>query len=308
MRYVLIVNPASGSRSHQDALKYVETYFKKHGLALSVRVTTHPGEATELARQAAQEAEVVIGAGGDGTINEVMEGLAGSRVALGILPWGTGNVFAAELGIPSHLRGQCQVLRRNRRMLMDVGRLKTGGLTRYFLLMFSAGFDAYALRRADKDRLKPFLGPIAYAAAAFRSVWRYHFPEITAEFPDGTSEKGAFVLISNTRLYGRIFSFAPSAVPTDGQLDVTILRDRTRWRTLGFLLKALWGAWTGRGPRIGRETFRDAVYLKTTSVKLSGPAGVLAQWDGDTRSGLPVDVDVVPAALPVIVPRKFQRL
>ncbi len=307
MRYVLIVNPASGSRSHHDALRFVERYFQKHGLELSVRVTSRPGEATELARLAAQEADVVIGAGGDGTINEVMEGLAGTSVALGVLPWGTGNVFAAELGIPAHLRGQCRVLRRNRRMLMDVGRLETGGRIRYFLLMFSAGFDAYALRRADKDNLKPFLGPVAYAAAAFRSVWRYHFPEITVEFPDGSQEKGAFVLISNTRLYGRIFSFAPAAVPTDGQLDVTILRDRTRWRTLGFLLKALWGAWTGRGPQLGRETFRDAVYIKTTSVKLRGPSGIWAQWDGDARSGLPVDIDVVPAALPVVVPRRLQR-
>src|ERR1035437_976361 len=101
MRYLLIVNPVSGAGKDEKNIAWVLRHFRKHGHQIDLRRTKGRGDAQKFARQAvAAEYDVVIGGGGDGTINEVLNGMIGSEVRLAILPWGTGNVFAGEMGFP----------------------------------------------------------------------------------------------------------------------------------------------------------------------------------------------------------------
>src|SRR5438132_7285213 len=137
---VVIVNPASGNYFHY-ARQIEETlvYLRRSGWSVELRLTNEASETRQQAREAvARQVNVVIAAGGDGTINEVIQELAGSQTALGVLPMGTVNVWARETNIPLDINGACEVLVHGRTRSIDLGRINE----RYFLLMTGIGFDA----------------------------------------------------------------------------------------------------------------------------------------------------------------------
>lgn len=293
MRYLLIANPASGAQGlpvRADRVDRVVEWFRQRGDEVEARRTRGPGDATRLAREA-EGFDAVIAAGGDGTVNEVLNGLAGGSSPLGILPWGTGNVFAKEMGFPRGLRRCCRVIRRGLSARLDVGRCGE----RRFLMMAGAGIDAYALGRMRGKNWKRLFGVAGYAVGALLAFARYRDAEIGVFFPDGRSLKGSYVLVSNTRLYGGIFAFAPTAVPTDGLLDVFVFRGKSRWGLLGFLVRRI---------LLPRRLFRGGVLVKTASVELRSAAPVPLQVDGDLFAPLPRTLSVEPASLSVLLPKR----
>jgi len=150
MRYLLIVNPKSGKGDGLKRVRKIRAYFYRHGTRLRTMFTQYPGQATELASRFGSHYDVVIGAGGDGTINEVINGIVGTGAKLGIMPWGTGNVFAKEMGIYAHPILSSRVIRQNNSISLDLGRMNG----RYFLMMAGAGLDAYSLKQLDHLNLK----------------------------------------------------------------------------------------------------------------------------------------------------------
>ena len=113
MKYLLIVNPKSGKGTAPERVDAVVRYFRRHGHEVDVRLTNRPGHAVDIAAAACSSGyHAIVGCGGDGTINEVLNGMTGSNCLLGILPWGTGNVFAAEMGLPTRLRAACRLIRK----------------------------------------------------------------------------------------------------------------------------------------------------------------------------------------------------
>lgn len=295
-RYLLIVNPVSGGGRSRDLVEKAVKYFRKKGDHIVVERTRGPGDGTKIARDWGPFYDVVIGAGGDGTIHEVVGGLAGTSIPLGILPFGTGNVFAREMGLPRGLKALCRVIRRGKVRSIDLG-LADG---RPFLLMASVGLDAYALAKMVGPAAKRLWGMAAYLWAGLGALTRYRHPWVDVEFDDGSTDRGTFVLVSNTRLYGAFFVLQPEASPVDGMLDVFVFRHAGRWKFLGMAAQLLWTtAWGARPGFLARHGVHRVKSL-TVIPGLERPV----QVDGDFLPGGASRFTVAPRALGVILPKR----
>lgn len=292
----IVVNPTSGSVRGDlglDELEATARWLTQRGLPTEVCHTQRAGHARELAREAVKVGmDMVIAAGGDGTVNEVVQALAGHTTALGVLPMGTVNVWAREMNIPLSTAQAREVLLSGTKRLVDLGR--AGG--HYFLLMAGVGFDAEVARRVEHSVLKRWgLKFVDYmATAGFLSVTQRP-TKISMRF-DGKrrSTHALMVIIGNTRLYGGALSFAHEAIADDGLLDVVILGGES---LLGRLL-VLVRAFLRRGPLGPRVRYERC---RTVRIESSPPLPV--QVDGEVIGTLPMTFSIVPRALSVILPK-----
>jgi diacylglycerol kinase (ATP) len=304
MRYLLIVNPVSGSGLASWEAAFVMKYFHKRGHSVDIRFTERSGHAETLAREGVLgDYDVIVVGGGDGTINEALNGMRGSRKPLAVIPWGTGNVFATEMRFPRGIAGVCRMIMKGESEFLDVGIYGE----RLFLLMVGAGFDAYSLKQLEGQGLKRRLGVIAYAVAGLRAFARYRFPDIKVELDDGRVDSGSFVLVSNTSRYGDFFSFTPTATPLDGLLDVFVFRETGRWNTIILMFRYLLRFIADpnlAAPPLGLQRFR--IY-KTKRLRLSSDKRIFTQIDGELGANLPIDIAVEPRAVQLILPKRSLR-
>ena len=161
----VIFNPAARGEKSQRIRRFLET---KTGSSITLAPTQRAGEARHLAARAVTEGyRVVVAAGGDGTINEVINGLGASGAALGVLPLGTVNVFARELGIPRRVEAAWAVIENGRTRTIDLARAESNGVARYFMQLAGVGVDARAVRAASWE-LKKRIGPLSYVWAGLK--------------------------------------------------------------------------------------------------------------------------------------------
>jgi YegS/Rv2252/BmrU family lipid kinase len=240
----------------------------------------------------------IVAAGGDGTANEVVNGMADvpqglALVRLGILPLGTVNVFARELRLPRQLPAVVRILAAGREMTMDLGCVEFGAggesQRRYFLQLAGAGIDARAVELVSWA-LKKKTGPLAYLAAGLRAL-RETQPLIAVEGPDPMS--GQLVLVGNGHFYGGSFEFFPGASLRDGLLDVRVLTKVSAGRAL----QAALGLATGRVSR-----FLPMRHFRSPTVTLRSSSRIALQLDGEYAGELPATFSVLRQAVRVIVP------
>jgi diacylglycerol kinase family enzyme len=240
---------------------------------------------------------VVVAAGGDGTIAEVAAGLAGSAARLGILPFGTANVLAWELGLPPRPESAAGVLARGRPALLRPGLARfADGSERLFVQMLGAGFDAQVVAQLDLG-LKRRIGRGAYVVQGMRELVRYGFPHFTAVL-DGERVVVTSAIISKGRLYAGRHLLAPAALPGEAGFQVALFRGA------GALRAALYGAALPLDllPRLPGVELRHAMRVRLEAPAGLAPGGVPVQADGDPAGMLPVEVMDSPAPLPVILP------
>jgi YegS/Rv2252/BmrU family lipid kinase len=261
--------------------------------------TSASGHARRLAAQAVRDGfHTLIAAGGDGTANEVLNGIAdvpgGLRaVRLGILPLGTVNVFARELRLPLHTRRAWNVLAQARERTIDLGRAEftLGGLPRrrYFLQLAGAGLDSRAIELTGWN-VKKKIGPFAYVLAGLKALSEKR-PLVTVQA--GETLAGEWVAVGNGRFYGGPVPVFPRARLDDGLLDICVL-PKTSFLTLAAALAGL---------AVGRmHQFCRARQIRASALTLASPARVLLQLDGENAGELPAALSVEPKALRVIVP------
>ena len=216
-RYPVIFNPKARSQKGGRVLRFIEN----HADRLALHPTHHAGEAREIAARFAAEGEpVIIAAGGDGTLNEVVNGLVGSRTVLGVLPAGTMNVFAREMGIPfDSLERALQVIERG--FIQEVDLFVANGAP--FVQMAGVGFDAMVIEETTWEAKKK-LGPLAYLLAAVKVLGETP-PQLEVILPDGRREEGVAVLTGNGALYGGPFKFFRNANNHDSKLDVLVYKE-----------------------------------------------------------------------------------
>ena len=216
-RYPVIFNPKARSQKGGRVLRFIES----HADRLALHTTHHAGEAREIAARFAAAGEpVVIAAGGDGTLNEVVNGLAGSRTVLGVLPAGTMNVFAREMGIPfDSLERAFQVIERG--FIQEVDLFEANGAP--FVQMAGVGFDAMVIEETTWESKKK-LGPLAYLLAGMKVLGETP-PKLEVILPDGRREEGVAVLAGNGALYGGPFKFFRNANNHDSKLDVLVYKE-----------------------------------------------------------------------------------
>lgn len=261
--------------------------------------TAGPGDARRLATRAVKEGfETLVAGGGDGTVNEVINGIADApggfeRTRFGVLPMGTANVFARELRVPFNLRKAWDVLCRGKEERLDLGLAEfrsNGSLERrYFVQLGGAGLDSRAIELVKWETKKRF-GPIAYLLAGWEALREPH-PVVTVEA--GSRATGELILIGNGRFYGGPLSFFPNASLRDGLLDICVFPNVSFWRA----------AQVGLGLLSGRlHRFRPALHLTAASFTLTNSTRVLLQLDGENVGELPATISVLPKALRVVVP------
>lgn len=263
------------------------------------RFTTKPGHARELAAQAVRDGfKTIIAGGGDGTVNEVINGLADvpaglEKTAFGVLPLGTVNVFARELALPLRLEKAAKVLQARKVQAIDVGcaEYTAGGNLerRLFVQLAGAGLDSRAIELLSWG-LKKKIGAASYVVAGCQALFERQ-PVINARGDDSLS--GELVLVGNGRFYGGSFPVFPKASLQDGLLDVFVMPKVNFFRAVA----------AGVGIATGRVSgFCAASRFASHSVKLSSDHRVLFQLDGENIGQLPATLSIRPKALQVIVP------
>jgi YegS/Rv2252/BmrU family lipid kinase len=268
------------------------------GTECAFKPTFAVGDAQRLAAEAVREGfQFIVAAGGDGTVNEVLNGLAPDgfdRACLGVLPLGTVNVFARELAIPFSLNAAWKVIREGRETRIDLPcvefEAKGGRRRRYFAQLAGAGLDARAIELVQWD-LKKRIGPLAYVLAGFTAL-RNPPTAITAT-GDGHSETGELALLGNGRLYGGTFRIFPKANSRDGRLEVCLF---PRARLLTVLRCAPSLLLRGRLPA---GVYR---HFQASSLTLTSPNPTPLEVDGELIGHLPATFSVRPRGLRVVVP------
>lgn len=301
--FCLILNPTSGRGAGERSLPQVTSLMERNGLAYTLLRTERPWHAAELARQAAGEGyAVVVAIGGDGTANEVLNGLMQARhqgdggPAMGVLCVGRGNDFAIGVGVPKDLEAGVAALAANHRRRIDLGRVE-GGLYpqgRFFGNGVGIGFDAVVGFEALK--LKRLTGFPSYIVAALKTIFLYYrAPEVHLQ-TDGIdlTLRALMVSIMNGRRMGGGFWMAPQAQHDDARFDLCLAAEVSRLQILALIPRFMQGTQAGHPAiHVGR-----ARRVRVTALQGSLPAHA----DGETlcTEGHELSLEIVPAALEII--------
>lgn len=293
---ILISNPRTGRYAARGRKPIEEILDRLNSLGLDSELvnTTAPGHAAEIAGRAAKNGTTdVIVAGGDGTINEAIQGLAGTKARLGIIPRGTANVLARELRLPSDENEATDVIARGRSRAIHFGVAidEQTEASRYFLLMAGIGVDAAVVTEVPPSLKKRF-GQAAFWFSGFRHLTRWDPPVFTVEI-NNERYQATFVAIGNAASYGGDLAITPRARLDLAEFEVCIIQTTSRWRYLHLASQAL-----SHGLK---ENSSDVRFLQTNSVKAFGDAAAV-QVDGEVIGKLPMRFEIAPDSLEVIVP------
>lgn len=306
MKAVLICNPAAGGRSCSDEILEASAYLESEGWEVApIRMTRGPGDATTFAREAAAEgADVVFIAGGDGSVAQAVDGLVGTDVALGLLPAGTGNVMARQLNlpIPSPLNPRpmveaARLLSAGQIRKVDVGRMSFTGSdlpVRHFLLWGGIGLDAAFNQEFNRDPMrKRRLPPVAFMAAAYLTIKDFAGTSATVRIDGKVVSRRLLLLVaSNIQVYAIVIKLG-RAVIDDGWLDAVLYQGRGIAHSLRY----------GAGWLL-RQTVPDPEieYYRARRIEVSTTRALPVHVDGDQIGTTPITIEVVPGALNLLVP------
>jgi diacylglycerol kinase (ATP) len=288
---IVIFNPTAGRRRHEK-LQAVLTELGRRGLRPHLQETQARGHALGMAQQAVRQgAPLVVAAGGDGTIAEVAEGLRGSTTQLGILPLGTANVLALELGLPRAPAALAETLTGGTLRWLRPGLVTfADGSSRLFVQMLGLGFDAAVVSALDLGFKRRF-GRAAYVLQAARELTRYRFPACVLEL-DGTRYEAASVIVSKGRLYAGNHLLAPGARPDSTGLHVALFRNGGPWST----------ALAGLALPLNLLPHMPGVSLHLAAEVRLLAETVPRQMDGDPAGVGTARITESPQLLPVLVP------
>jgi YegS/Rv2252/BmrU family lipid kinase len=262
--------------------------------------TTGPGTAGDIARQWIEEgAGLVIAAGGDGTINEVIDGMAHSHVPLGILPAGTANVLANETGISRRLERAAQAIAGCHAERIALGRLyaSSAPAPRYFLLMAGAGLDARIVYHVSAD-LKSKVGKLAYWAAAMSLLGR-PLEEFEVQVDDETYQC-SFALVSRVRNYGGDFEIAQETRLFDDAFEVVLFAGHSSVRYLKYFAAVAF-------KRLHGMEGVTVLRARKLCIAKSADPRVHIQVDGEYAGLLPATIEIVPDALTLLIPPGYMK-
>lgn len=287
---LVILNPAARGERARRLTARIDALSPR----AQVRLTKQMGDAITLAQRGVlQGFDAIVAAGGDGTVNEVVNGLAGSNVPFGILPVGTMNVFATELGIPmGSLPKAWQVIEAGNTRAIDLAKANDG----YFVQLAGIGLDAEVVRQTTPDSKKA-LGPVSYLLT-LAQVAAKQPPRITIQTADDKDREGSFVLVGNGRLYGGPFTMFKNAKLDDGLLDVMVFQNQSHWDIFRYMQAIVFGA---------HPDLPDVEYFQTQGLRLSAADFVPVEVDGELVGELPYTFGFSKKKLRVLVPEPAAR-
>jgi diacylglycerol kinase (ATP) len=282
---LIILNPAAHSDRAQRKRAQVESLARD----CVVCATTRTGEAELMARRGIEEGfEKIVAAGGDGTVNEVVNGLAGTSATLGLLPIGTMNVFATELGLPTHDLELCwDIIQAGTTRAVDLPKANQ----KFFVQLAGVGLDAQVVKETS-NQLKRSFGPVSYLISAVQIAARKP-PRLFIQSEDATIDEGSFVLVGNGRLYGGPFPFFKHAVIDDGLLDVIVFKRLGYLEIIKYLQDVIFSS-DIRVPEIE--------YFQTRRLRVESEEAVPVELDGELVGNCPVEFSLSERSLRVLAP------
>jgi YegS/Rv2252/BmrU family lipid kinase len=293
-RILVVFNPIAGGRRAQ-ARRYnaVLARLRAGGAELTIRETQFRGDAEAFAATIEDgRYDRLVVAGGDGTVNEVVNGLAANPgpaklLPLALIPLGTANVLALEIGLALGSEGIARTILVGAQRPVALGQANG----RRFLLMAGAGFDAHVVAGVDR-RAKHWLGKVAYALSTLVQFRRYRFPifRITV---DGETFEGASAVVANARCYGGRFVLSPEADLEAPRLDLCLFTRSGRFAAMGYAAAMLFGV---------LPHLKSVRHLQGRRVLIEGPLEDPVQGDGDIIAALPAEIVVLPDALNLVFP------
>src|SRR6185436_2292561 len=283
---IVILNPTAGSPEHIRSWQE-----RTESLAgdCPIRGTSHSGEAEALTRRAVEEGFTrIVAAGGDGTVSQVANGIAGSNATLGVLPMGSVNVFAMELGLPLHNLQRCwDIIQDTNVRLVDL----PSANGKYFVQLGGVGLDAQVVKETSLAFKRSF-GPLSYLISAAHIAARQP-PKLFIESEHTSLEEGTFVLIGNGRLYGGPFPFFKHAIIDDGLFDVVV------FKRLGYLeiIKYLQDVVFSSDIKVP-----EIEYFQTRRLRITSEQEVPVELDGELVGKCPVEFGMTEKASRVLAP------
>ena len=286
-RILAVFNPAAGG-DRQVRFERIVTALRSHGCAVNVIQTTAPGHAQAIARDTPTSTyDVIVAAGGDGTVNEIVNGLTGKDAVLGLMPLGTANVLADEIGFNHNPADVARTLAFGPITTIRVGRANG----RRFTMMAGVGFDANVVHGVSLA-LKKRIGPLAYVWQAIKQAASGGF-EVCDVSIDGVAYRPTSIVVCKGRRYGGPFIAAPEANLADDRFHAIVMNGR------GWLSVLRYGVALVMG-RLAK--LHDVQLVAGREVRVNSPAGQPVQADGDIIATLPVHITIDPEAVRLVVP------
>lgn len=310
---LVVVNPKSASGTTREKWSATAADLRAHFGPFSVAFTKSQGDGIEIAERAANAGRrFIIACGGDGTINEVANGIlrSGQDAELGILPSGTGGDFRRTLDMPSGTREAAAALRNGETKTIDVGKAAFHGhegdtVTRFFLNVSSVGLAADVIRRVKSAKVFDWLpvdalrGRANFAVSTLRELIGLEPPTVRVRFDDGEehSLKTVALCVANARYFGGGMMIAPDAKLTDGLLDVINIGDLTALNVLTNVHSLY------RGTHLDMKQVHSRRAKKVQVAAADASQAIHLETDGELPGRLPVTYEIVPSALRVRIPR-----
>lgn len=291
----LIFNPVAGVGNPEAEVKTIFELLEP-SYKLDLRYTTPDKDANEIAAEAiADGVDLVIAAGGDGTISGVAEALINSEIPLAVIPRGTANAFANALGIPTAIPAACKAILNGVTRVVDAARCNGKPM----VLLAGVGWEAEAIEGADRDS-KSWLGFLAYLLAGIEKLWELQSFTAEIEIEGQISRVRAIaVTIANAAPPSSVLAQGPGGViPDDGLLDVTIISTQTEIAAIQAVSSLMGGALSGMGSQ--RD---DVLYLRTNRLKVIADPPQKLAIDGEVSGTTPVEIECIPLGLKVVVPQ-----
>jgi len=289
--YKFIVNPESSRGKGKRMGDWLFEECKRRNLDFNLQVTKYPRDATEIAANSVEKYEFIVAVGGDGTLQEVINGLVGVNTKVGIIPVGTGNDFIRAAGIP-HLPDKAldNLIAGNTKHI-DIG--KVGDL--YFHNGLGVGFDAKVVEKSL--RIKFVRGKLVYLLAIFQALFSYKSPEIELIYNNQSfKQKLFFITVGNGTCLGGGIKLTPFAKLDDGFLDLNIIKDVNKFKVISNLLKAYSGNHVNN-PMV--------IYDKCKQIEFKSEMGFAVHADGELISSNlnELQVKIIPEAIKFVVPK-----
>jgi diacylglycerol kinase (ATP) len=301
---ILISNPLAGIRSAHRSRRIHEAIaiLRQAGIVAQVQFTSSAGDGKQLASEAVKQGcDLIIACGGDGTINEVINGLAPSQVPLAILPGGTANIVAKELGLPGRIVKAAKQLPSWCPCRVALGRAswEESGSTRqrYFLAVAGVGFDARIISQLDVA-MKLRIGVVAYVLEAVRQVFRYSFPRFRCDV-DGSRASPTFAVIQRSSRYAGWLRLARPHSIRQPDFSCCLFEGSSPERYFRYVI----GILTQTHHRLGDVHSPQGSYIRCTNEQSKEP--IYFEVDGELAGRIPVTFEVVPDALTLLAPNSF---
>lgn len=300
MKTVLIINLTAGGGKPRPHLKTIFKYLKENGFNFKVSYTSHHGEAIELARKAADKGmDLIVSIGGDGTVNEIVNGIMKSKnnPSLGIIPLGWANDFIKSVNIPSDITQACQILVQGKIKKIDIGVINS---QIYFANICGVGFDAEVAQLANQMKSKHpnlrILSAFVYVFATVKkllSPFGYHNVKIKFN-GQKIHSKILFIAIGNGKFYGGRFKITPKAILDDGLLEICLVEEMGRFKYLSIIPKVFKGT---------HASIKGISFYRAKEVVIESSEIILAQVSGEVIEGQKkFTIALLPKRLKLIVP------